>query len=81
VKVSEVSKDDCMKAAQLINMLQIAKYEIGGKDMCAGADSIRWLQELATGMAKGYQSEAQETAAPKAPEGLAVKSYSPGKGR
>ena len=90
MKVSEVSKEDCIKAAQLINMLQIAKYDIGGKDMCAGADSIRWLQNLAVDMAKDFSPKVSETsekkadvvepeAAVKHPSGLNVKSYNPGK--
>lgn len=64
-------------------MLQVAKYDIGGKDMCAGADSIRWLQTLATEMAKAYQPETTKTVALETPakpsEGFTVKSYNPGK--
>jgi hypothetical protein len=73
MKVSDVSKDDCIRAAQLINMLRIAEYKIDGKDICAGADSIRWLQQLAVEMAKVY------TPAVNSSEGLSVKSYNPGK--
>lgn len=77
MKVSDVSKDDCIKAAQLINMLQLGKYDVGGKDMCAGADSIRWLQSLAVEMAGAHAGTTKPAAPP--PEGLAVKTYNPGK--
>lgn len=85
MKLAEVSKDDCRLMAQLINMVQIGRYEVGGKDMCAGADALRWLQGLAVEAAECLKNQVvslPETppAAPDPPdEGLKVKTYNPGK--
>lgn len=79
MNLSDVSKDDCKYVAQLINMLQIATMEINGKDMCAGADSLRWLQALAVNMASAYAGGANTQApVPAASEGLKVRAYNPG---
>lgn len=79
--VTEVTKDDCRLAAQLINTLHVGDYAVGGKDICAAADAIRWLQDLAKKMAESYASP-QPAAAPAAPVGDApftVKAMSPGR--
>jgi EAL domain-containing protein (putative c-di-GMP-specific phosphodiesterase class I) len=87
MKVAEVSKDDCKMLAQLINMLQMAEFTTTGKDMCAGADSLRWLQAFAVDCAKVFQSESSamkpSDQPPSTPdEGgspLKIKAFSPGK--
>jgi hypothetical protein len=81
MRVSVISKDDCKCVAQLINMLQAGDFKVSGKDMCAGADSLRWLQQFAVDLAKVYQEEQKPAvSAPEVePQGLRIKSYNPGK--
>lgn len=86
MKVQDVANVDCKAVAQLINMLNVSEYTANGKDICAAADSIRWLQSFAIEMAKSYQEQlnpkptaAPDTAAVAPVEGFKVKSYNPGK--
>lgn len=80
MKVSGVSKDDCQKLAQLINMIHIAEYTAIGKDICAAADSIRWLQSFAKEVAVVFQAEASAPSAPPPTEsGFTIKSSGQGK--
>ena len=47
MKVTEATKDDVRLLAQLINMINAGQFgPISGADVCAAADSIRWLQTL-----------------------------------
>lgn len=86
MKVSEVAVEDMKMMAQAVNMVHTATFSINGKDVCASADTIRWLQKLATDMAKTYQeSKTSEPSVPSAPpqgglpEGVNVKGFNPGK--
>lgn len=91
MKFAEVLDSDMRMFGQLINMLQVGEFKLNGKDMCASADTIRWLQKVATSAADCYaQSKASakpakepELALPTPssglPEGVAVKAFNPGK--
>lgn len=91
MKFSEVAKEDCLMMSQLVNMLQGGEFKVTGKDMCAGGDTIRWLQKQAVKLAEAYKAgdspkspppaPAEEAAAPvpSPDEGLKVKAFSPGK--
>jgi hypothetical protein len=54
MKFLEVSDSDMKLFAQVINLLQAGKYELGGKDLCASGDAIRWLQKVAVSAAEAY---------------------------
>lgn len=62
MKFSDVTKEDMRMIAQLINMVQASKYDISGKDVCASADTIRYLQNMAVNIAKSYQAAAAQGA-------------------
>ncbi len=93
MKFLEVSDTDMKLFAQLINMLHVGEFKLNGKDLCAAADSIRWLQKVAQSAADCYaQSKASpvkerepEVVAPSAPgkpglpEGVTMKAFNPGK--
>lgn len=75
--------------AQVIHMLQAGEFTLSGKDVCASADTIRWLQRLAVQMSQAYQaSVAPPPAAPTPtdepapaglPSGVTIKQFAPGK--
>ena len=65
MKFLEVSDSDIKLFAQLINMLHVAEIKVNGKDVCAAADSIRWLQNVAKAAAECYsQSKTPKVEAP-----------------
>lgn len=80
--VSEVSAEDCKKAADLINGIRVLKLE--GTPLADAAkliDGLRWLQDTAIKMAQAYSAVAAEKpAAPAEPpkEGFAIKQHVPG---
>ena len=90
MKFSDVTKDDMKMFAQLIHMVQASKYDISGKDVCASADTIRFLQKVAVEIAKSYQAKVtsedhapapQEVKAPPSGplgEGVTIKAFHPG---
>lgn len=55
MKFLEVSADDMKMLGQLINMLNTGNFSMNGKDICASADTIRWLQGIGTEAAKVYR--------------------------
>lgn len=66
MKFSEVQDSDMKMLGQLINMIQTGEYSLNGKDLCASADTIRWLQTIAVDAAKVYkESKASEKVPPK----------------
>lgn len=69
--LSDVSTEDCKMLAQLINMLHSSELTLNGKDICASADTIRWLQRLAKQAAEVYAKPKEEE--------LTIKAMSPGK--
>lgn len=85
MQVSEVTKEDCKQAGQIIQALQAGEWKIGVKDAVALVDGVRWLQALAVLMAKEIAKPEIVPAAPKketpAPEqaDFTVTSYTPGK--
>jgi carboxypeptidase C (cathepsin A) len=93
MKCLEVTDVDCKMAAQMVNMLQSGQWDVNGKDICASADTIRWIQKLAVSIGQGYQQRVtQDTSPPEAkemkeeakpsgglPEGVQIKAYNPGK--
>lgn len=94
MKVSEVTKDDCKMLAQIINMMQVGEFTVNGKDVCASADTIRWLQRFAVSVSETFSKEQKptaevpvtETKPPEAPPptgglpaGVKVKSFGRGK--
>lgn len=52
--LSGVTKDDLRLLAQLVNTVQVGEYTCNGKDLCAAADAIRFLQETAVKASKSY---------------------------
>ena len=95
MKFLEVSDSDVKLFAQLINMLHVAEMKVNGKDVCAAADSIRWLQNVAKAAAECYSQsktpkvevsvppqEIPVTPPPAPgglPEGVTMKAFNPGK--
>lgn len=94
MKFLEVSDKDMKCFAQLINMLHAGEFKLNGKDMCASADTIRWLQDVAKGAAECYSkprasspvqpepiAEAKKEEPPTGglPSGVTLKAFSPGK--
>ena len=80
---SEVSKDDLKHMAQVVNTIHISEFTLNGKDVCAAADSFRWLQRAAMQMSQAYQlslgTEKPEPAPGAMPDGVTVKAFQPGK--
>lgn len=76
----EVTKEDCKQIASLINLLHGGRFEMNGKEMCANADTLRWLQAFALDAAKAYQAADVAPSAEPTSE-LKVKHFSPGKGK
>jgi hypothetical protein len=80
--VSEVSAEDCKKAADLINGIRGLKLE--GSTVVDAAklvDGLRWLQDTAVKMAQAYSVGAAEKPAASAEppkEGFAIKQHVPG---
>ena len=71
----KVTKEDCLALANFINALRGAKLpEAGLPQIMAFADGVRWLQDLAQGMAQAY-AKGQE---PLKEEGFTVKAIHPG---
>jgi len=94
MKFALVTKDDMKMFQQLINMVQIAELSLNGKDVCATADTIRWLQKVAVGAAECFQASLAPKPEPPVPptpvaaakpptggfeEGVTIKSFNPGK--
>lgn len=91
MKFAEVLDTDMKMLAQLINMLQAGEFKLSGKDMCASADTIRWLQRVATQAAECYSGsktvkepeivKPSDTLPPSSGlgEGVALKAFNPGK--
>jgi hypothetical protein len=85
MKVSGVSKEELKLLAQAVNLLVAGEYNLGGKDLCAGADAIRWVQKLAVLCSEAYQAEQAEGSKEKTPDTpkpeapLKIKAYHPGK--
>lgn len=94
MKFAEVLDSDMKLFAQLINMLQVGEFKVSGKDVCASADTIRWLQNVARAAAECYAGskpsqvpvvKEPETVTPPPPpssgmpEGVTVKAFNPGK--
>lgn len=80
MKLAEVSKDDVKMLAQLVNMLHAGSFTVNGKDVCASADTIRWLQKLAVSASEAYAVPSSDQAASvPASDGLKVKAFNPGK--
>lgn len=82
MKVSEVSAQDCQMLAKLITIIQVGEYTVSGKDICAAADSIRWMQDIGKDMAKGFaETKASDKPAgvepPSAPAAPSVPSAAP----
>jgi hypothetical protein len=64
MKLSEVSERDLKMIGQLINSLQVARFDVTGKDACALGDSIRWLQTFAVEASHSFKEKvAPETSA------------------
>lgn len=79
MKVAEVTKDDIRLMAQVVNMLHAGEFALSGKDVCAGADAIRWLQRTAVTLSEAYTASLA-TPPPPAPEApFTVKTYQSGK--
>lgn len=78
--VSGVTKDDALKLGQLINMLHVGEFELNGKDICASADTIRWLQNLAKQTAEVYARE-QNPVPPETTVAPGIKVKTMGKGK
>lgn len=88
MKITEVTENDAKLVSKALMMIQAGEWTMNGKDFCQAADAIRWLQNTAVIMAQSLQDSRNVTsepakvdAAPKSglPEGVAVKSFSPGK--
>lgn len=90
MKFLEVLDTDMKMLAQLINMLQVGEYRLSGKDLCASADTIRWLQNTAKSAADCYSLSKNPIAAKEDEykslpstnglgEGVNIKSFNPGK--
>jgi hypothetical protein len=74
---AKVTKEDCLTLANFVNALRLAKLpEAGLPQIMAFADGVRWLQDLAQGMATVY-AKSQETAQD---DGFKVKALHPGGG-
>lgn len=52
--ISGATKEDLRLLAQLVNTVQAGEYTLNGKDLCAAADAIRFLQETAVKASKAY---------------------------
>jgi hypothetical protein len=80
MKVVEVTKDDVRMLAQVINMLHTGEFSLNGKDVCAGADAIRWLQRTAVAVSESYSAASTAPApAPAASAPFTIKAHQPGK--
>lgn len=87
MQIVGATADDLRMMAQLVNLVQAGSYTFGGKDMCAAADAIRWLQKLAVTSGKAYAEapttqpppEEPKAQAPGFPEGVTMKAFNPGK--
>lgn len=79
MKFSEVDKNDCKVLADLINSLRAAKLpEASLVQMVNFVDGLRWLQDVAQGMARTYAEESKPPEVKKKEEGFTIKSYVPG---
>lgn len=67
MQVSACSKDDVKLMAQVVNLLTAGEFSLGGKDLCAAADAIRWLQKLAVQCSESYQAGVHGTPTPPPP--------------
>lgn len=54
MNISGATKDDLRLLAQLVNTVHAGEYTCNGKDLCAAADAIRFLQEIAVKASKSY---------------------------
>jgi len=95
MKFASVLKSDMVMFSQLINMLQAAEFSLNGKDVCASADTIRWLQQVAVKAAETFKADAEgpkpDAPSPVAPavevpsggleQGITLKQMHVGKGK
>jgi hypothetical protein len=56
MKLNEVLENDIRMLAKVLTMLQGSEYNLSGKDICAAADAIRWLQDVAKQFAETYSA-------------------------
>lgn len=79
MNISGATKEDLRLLAQLVNTVHAGEYTCNGKDLCAAADAIRFLQETAVKASKSYtdtlnapEVPAAVAAAPAAPAAAAA---------
>lgn len=79
--ISAATKDDLRLLAQVIHTLQAGQYSLNGKDVCAAADAMRFLQGVAVKASQAYTEEL--TAIPDTPlPGMGdvnIKAFHPGR--
>lgn len=75
MKLSDVSNLDVRMCVQLLNLLKAGRWELSGPDIAAHADTVRWVQSVATQI-----GESVKGSAPKVPDttpGFTVKNMGP----